>query len=130
MPRLYHVVGCCCVALVSTTSALRVHAAAGCALTPRARPRHRPAVAGLLDGPLKAWEDVLDYLTNMGGYTGFTEGELKGGKIDEARVESFGRPQGDASETTTTVFVSLLIALPISALFLAIALFGPPSLFP
>ena len=29
-------------------------------------------------GILGAWEDVLDYLTNMGGYTGFTEEELKG----------------------------------------------------
>lgn len=80
-------------------------------------------------------DDVLDYLTNMGGYTGFTEEELKGsageagGRITERKMESFGKAKEGIDETTTTVFVTLLILFPSALLFLGIFLYGPPAIF-
>ena len=83
-------------------------------------------------------DDVLDYLTNMGGYTGFTEEELKGGvgstgvDLNQKDMEAFGRqkPEDAATKQTTDVFVVLLIVTPILGLFAGIAIFGPPALFP
>ena len=57
-------------------------------------------------------DDVLDYLTNKGGYTGFTEEQLKSGKsLTEDDVANFGK-ELETDETITTVFVLLLIATP------------------
>ena len=81
-------------------------------------------------------DDVLDYLTNMGGYTGFTEEELKGGvgstgvDLNQKDMEAFGRqkPEDAATKQTTDVFVVLLIVTPILGLFAGIAIFGPKLL--
>ena len=57
-------------------------------------------------------DGVLDYLTNKGGYTGFTEEQLKSGKsLTEDDVANFGK-ELETDETITTVFVLLLIATP------------------
>ena len=66
------------------TTAIQVQAFV--AMSHNAQPTHRRLQRMRLAQPerkkglLGAWEDVLDYLTNMGGYTGFTEEELKGGQ--------------------------------------------------
>ncbi|KAL1504917.1 hypothetical protein AB1Y20_008684 [Prymnesium parvum] len=116
-------------------------------LSPRARLHQR--AAGLLlrqasekEGLLAVWEDVLDYLTNMGGYTGFTEEELKGGlgaaeppgqiseRLKEKDMQAFGRPTEGINSTTTTIFVILLILLGPGLMLLSIAVYGPPAFFP
>ena len=59
-------------------------------------------------------DDVLDYLTNKGGYTGFTEGQLKSGQpLTEADMSmvNFGK-QRETDNTVTTIFVLLLLATP------------------
>ena len=57
-------------------------------------------------------DDVLDYLTNKGGYVGFTEEQLKGGKpLTEADMEDWGK-QLETDDTVTSVFVILLILTP------------------
>ena len=73
-------------------------------------------------------DDVLDYLTDMGGYTGFTEEELKTGADLQAVSSSdkFMRPKEEDEQTkaTTDVFVVLLIAVPLIGLGAAAAIFG------
>ena len=78
---------------------------------------------------------MLDYLTNMGGYTGFTEGQLKGdGASDELErqdISDFGQPTelGEGGEATTTIFVLLLILFPSTLGIIGIKIFGPPAIF-
>mmetsp|Transcript_43445 Transcript_43445/g.114837 ORF Transcript_43445/g.114837 Transcript_43445/m.114837 type:complete len:141 (+) Transcript_43445:21-443(+) len=86
-------------------------------------------------GILGAWEDVLDYLTNMGGYTGFTEEELKslqadGRELQQRDMEDFGKPTEGLNETTTSAFVILLILLGPGLMLLSVAIYGPPAFFP
>ena len=73
-------------------------------------------------------DDVLDYLTDMGGYTGFTEEELKmGADLDAvSSSDKFMRPKEEDAQTkaTTDVFVVLLIAVPLIGLGAAAAIFG------
>ena len=73
-------------------------------------------------------DDVLDYLTDMGGYTGFTEEELKmGADLDAvSSSDTFMRPKEEDAQTkaTTDVFVVLLIAVPLIGLGAAAAIFG------
>ena len=73
-------------------------------------------------------DDVLDYLTDMGGYTGFTEEELKmGADLDAvSSSDQFMRPKEEDAQTkaTTDVFVVLLIAVPLIGLGAAAAIFG------
>ena len=57
-------------------------------------------------------DDVLDYLTNQGGYTGFTEAQLKGDRpLTEADTENFGKELA-TDDRVTTAFVLLLLATP------------------
>ena len=79
-------------------------------------------------------DDVLDYLTNMGGYTGFTEEELKGGEgvaadLDNKDMDTFGQPTTGLDDNVTSGFVILLILFPSTLMFIGIQLFGVPSLF-
>ena len=77
-------------------------------------------------------DDVLDYLTNMGGYTGFTEDQLKGDRqLTEADVENFGVERA-TDDTVTTVFVLLLIATPfiVGAIGFSLGIFVVPSFVP
>ena len=73
-------------------------------------------------------DDVLDYLTDMGGYTGFTEEELKmGADLDAvSSSETFMRPKQEDAQTkaTTDVFVALLIVVPLIGLGAGAAIFG------
>ena len=55
---------------------------------------------------------MLADLTNKGGYTGFTEEQLKGSTpLTEADVADFGK-EVETNDTVTTIFVLLLIATP------------------
>jgi len=82
-------------------------------------------------------DDVLTYLTNMGGYTGFTEADLKGDGSSNAPVEldsetdleNWGKPKKVTSEATTTAFVVLLITFPAVLGILFIQVYGAPALF-
>ena len=74
-------------------------------------------------------DDVLDYLTNMGGYTGFTEGQLKGETPITAKdMENFGK-ETETDDTVTTVFVLVLIATPfiVGAIGFSLGVFVVPS---
>lgn len=74
-------------------------------------------------------DDVLDYLTNMGGYVGFTEDDLKGGKQLPLKVsDDFGKER-ETDDTVTTVFVLLLIATPfiVGAIGFSLGVFVVPS---
>ena len=74
-------------------------------------------------------DDVLDYLTNKGGYVGFTEEQLKGDRaLTEADVENFG-VELETDDTVTTVFVLLLIATPfiVGGIGFKIGIFVVPS---
>ena len=79
-------------------------------------------------------------LLSQGGYTGFTEEELKGvqgGAADADALErkvsndSFMRPkeQDEASKQTTDVFVTALIIFPLALLVVGAAVFGAPAIF-
>ena len=73
-----------------------------------------------------------DQLTNMGGYTGFTEDQLKGDQqLTEADVENFGVERA-TDDTVTTVFVLLLIATPfiVGAIGFSLGIFVVPSFVP
>ena len=85
---------------------------------------------GRREGLGGAWEDVLDYLTNMGGYTGFTEEELKSGQaqLNEKDMKDFGRPS-EVNNDVTTAFVLALIAFPSLVGFIGIKIFGAPAIF-
>ena len=70
-------------------------------------------------------------------YTGFTEEELKGttsaaADLNNKDMTDWGKPKEGSvnSEQTTNAFVALLIVFPSALLFLGIAIFGPPALFP
>ena len=81
-------------------------------------------------GLMGAVDDVLDYLTNMGGYTGFTESELKaGGNIGERDMTNFGKPTEGIDDNITTAFVILLIAFPSILGLIAVKLYGTPAIF-
>mmetsp|Transcript_6061 Transcript_6061/g.19973 ORF Transcript_6061/g.19973 Transcript_6061/m.19973 type:complete len:141 (+) Transcript_6061:29-451(+) len=85
----------------------------------------------------EAIDDVLTYLTNMGGYTGFTEADLKGdgssssvSKLDsQTDLDKWGKKKEVSSEATTTAFVLLLIIFPSALGFLFIQLYGAPAIF-
>lgn len=67
-------------------------------------------------------DDVLDYLTNKGGYIGFTEEQLKGDvPLTEADTENFGQELQE-NETVTTVFVIVLILVPFIVGYIAYSL--------
>ena len=80
-------------------------------------------------------DDILDYLTNMGGYTGFTEEMLKSDSaaadLNEVDMTDFGRPkaQDDTANRTTDILVILLIVGPLLGLFAAGLKFGT-GMFP
>ena len=79
-------------------------------------------------------DDVLDYLTNMGGYTGFTEEELKGDRVANLTnrdMSEFG-VEAETDSTVTTVFVLLLIATPfiVGAIGFSLGVFAMPSFIP
>lgn len=80
-------------------------------------------------------DDILDYLTNMGGYTGFTEEMLKGDSaaadLNKVDMTDFGRPkaQDDTANRTTDILVILLIVGPLLGLFAAGLKFGT-GMFP
>uniref|UniRef100_A0A7S4BEP1 Uncharacterized protein n=1 Tax=Chrysotila carterae TaxID=13221 RepID=A0A7S4BEP1_CHRCT len=85
---------------------------------------------------LQALDDILDYLTNMGGYTGFTEEQLKGGesaqsgrRLSETDLEKFGQAKQGLNDSTINAFIATLIIFPLAALLLAAKIFGPPALF-
>ena len=84
-------------------------------------------------GVLGAWEDILDYLTNQGGYTGFTEGELKGenaqSRLNERDMTNFGAPKEGLDENVTNTFVIALIALGPVLLLVGVSIFGAPQIF-
>ena len=57
-------------------------------------------------------DDVLDYLTNMGGYTGFSEDQLKSGlELTNVDTQDFGK-ELETDDTVTTVFVFVLLLVP------------------
>ena len=65
----------------------------------------------------------------MGGYTGFTEDQLKGGKqLTQEDVKDFG-VERETDETVTTIFVILLIATPflVGAIGFSLGVFVVPS---
>ena len=67
-------------------------------------------------------DDVLDYLTNMGGYTGFSEDQLKGdGPLSDVDTENFG-VELETDDTVTTIFVVVLIMVPFIVGFIAFKL--------
>lgn len=80
-------------------------------------------------------DDILDYLTNMGGYTGFTEEMLKSDSaaadLNQVDMTDFGRPkaQDDTANRTTDILVILLIVGPLLGLFFAGLKFGT-GMFP
>lgn len=120
-----------CVALLSTAAAA-FSTGNGVVLRssssqPLLRARASPAIAKI---PIV--DDVLDYLTNMGGYTGFTEDQLKGGKqLTQEDVKDFG-VERETDETVTTIFVILLIATPfiVGAIGFSLGVFVVPSFVP
>lgn len=74
-------------------------------------------------------DDVLDYLTNMGGYVGFTEGQLKGDQpLTKADSDNFGKVY-ETDDNVTTAFVLLLIATPfiVGAIGFSLGVFVVPS---
>ena len=88
--------------------------------------------APLLKGGLRGVaDDILDYLTNMGGYTGFTEQQLKGetSSLNEVDMERWGQPKTDIDENVTTAFVVILALFPLVLGYIGIKVFGAPQLF-
>jgi hypothetical protein len=99
-------------------------------LQQRMRASRTPMMNARKGGILGAVDDILDYLTNMGGYTGFTEDELKGGKsLNERDMSEFGKPTEDLDENITTAFVVLLILFPSVLGLIAVKIFGTPAFF-
>ena len=90
-----------------------------------------PIMMARKGGVIGIVDDVLDYLTNMGGYTGFTEEELKGGEsLDKKDMTDFGKQtEGVNDNLTTTLFVILLIAFPSILGIIGVSIYGAPSLF-
>lgn len=103
--------------------------------------RRTPSVVLSERGPVQqltdAADDILTYLTNLGGYTGFTEADLKGGPgsnggstLDPSTdLERWGKQKEVKSEANTTAFVLLLILFPSALGFLMIQLYGSPAIF-
>lgn len=127
--------GCCCPGLSPHIGHPRALALRSVRLTapsgPRLCSRKRNPV-------LEAVDDILTYLTNMGGYTGFTESDLKGDGSSSAPppelnqktdLREFGERRAVTSESTITAFVMLLILFPSALGFLFIQLYGAPALF-
>ncbi len=84
-------------------------------------------------------DDVLDFLSDMGGYNGFTEAELRDFAADETAdeldkrlaarsLDSFGE-KVPTDERVTNAFVLLLIAFPLVSLYVGATVVGVPSLF-
>ena len=77
-------------------------------------------------------DDVLDYLTNMGGYTGFTEEELKGGEdLSSVDMDAFGKDL-ETNDAVTSVFVVVLILVPfiVGAIAFKLGIIGIPRFIP
>ena len=70
-------------------------------------------------------DDVLDWLTDKGGYTGFTEEQLRSGEDLRERVdmESFGEGT-QVDNAATDFFIVALILLPFVAIVIATQVFG------
>lgn len=104
-------------------------------------PLHSRASTIVLAEPQKKFflvqiiDDILDYLTNMGGYTGFTEEMLKGDSaaadLNQVDMTDFGKPkaQDETANRTTDILVILLIVGPLLGLFAAGLKFGT-GMFP
>jgi hypothetical protein len=104
------------------------------------RPHQRGDVVRLLSqrkgGLIGVVDDILDFVSDLGGYNGFTEGELKGeeGDLDVERLaerdmSSFGAPTEGLNDNVTSAFVVLLIIFPLAVLAIGINVFGVPSIF-
>ena len=67
----------------------------------------------------------------MGGYTGFTEEQLKGeaSSLNEVDMERWGQPKTDIDENVTTAFVVILTLFPLVLGYIGIKVFGAPQLF-
>ena len=79
-------------------------------------------------------DDVLDYLTNMGGYTGFSEEMLKGDvELSDSTVnmDDFGK-ELETDDRVTTAFVLVLIAVPfiVGAIAFKLDIIGIPRFVP
>ena len=98
-------------ALQPSTSALRLKRPSGA---------HTPLLRMMVGGGggggkrIPILDDVLDYLTNMGGYNGFTEEELKmgGDSLDRVDMDEFGR-ELETDDTVTTVFIIVFLFVPV-----------------
>ena len=94
---------------VAAATSLRVARAAPCVMQTSSRitlrmgppPPPDPTDGGIITRIGRTWDDVLDYLTNMGGYTGFSEEQLKSGGAkqveqnlaDRTPLDDFGQPR-------------------------------------
>ena len=94
---------------VAVATSLRVARAAPCVTQTSSRitlrmgppPPPDPTDRGIITRIGRTWDDVLDYLTNMGGYTGFSEEQLKSGGAkqveqnlaDRTPLDDFGQPR-------------------------------------
>ena len=117
--------------IVGSATSFTLHRAVGSCAGPALYSRLLPAqMSQRKGGLLGAVDDILDYLTNMGGYTGFTEDELKGGNVDLNRrdMSEFGRPT-EVDNNVTTAFVIALIAFPSIVGLIAVSIYGAPAIF-
>ena len=69
-------------------------------------------------------DDVLDWLSDKGGYTGFTEEQLRSGEDlrEQVDMESFGEGT-KVDNATTDAFVVFLVLLPLIVIFGAVKVF-------
>ena len=68
-------------------------------------------------------DDVLDWLSDKGGYTGFTEEQLRSGEdLRDVDMESFGEGT-KVDNATTDAFVVFLVLLPLIVIFGAVKVF-------
>ena len=69
-------------------------------------------------------DDVLDWLSDKGGYTGFTEEQLRSGEDlrESTDMDSFGEGT-KVDNATTDAFVIFLVLLPLIVIFGAVKVF-------
>ena len=69
-------------------------------------------------------DDVLDWLSDKGGYTGFTEEQLRSGEDlrESTDMESFGEGT-KVDNATTDAFVIFLVLLPLIVIVGAVKVF-------
>ena len=69
-------------------------------------------------------DDVLDWLSDKGGYTGFTEEQLRSGEDlrEQVDMDSFGEGT-KVDNATTDAFVIFLVLLPLIVIFGAVKVF-------